>query len=353
MASLQMKGGSWYAIFSHGKKKEWVGLEVPDTVPKTEARKALDNLMVKRALGLDKPVSQEIGFDQFADIFWERRIGQITRMTKMSDSFRLKRLKAFFHTKPISKITAEDLEEFIAECRETSLKSKTINNYLMVIGNIFQKAVEWGYLQKKAWEKLPLQKVRDAKERYCMTLEDIEKFHQAMTKTRSKEFPLFCMFLMYTGMRHTEIVMLRWSDINFDKLIVLVQNKPDIGFSTKNNKPRAIPMLDKLNSYLQVQFERVLPQPSDPLFPVASKSPRPECTFQGAWKTCLEIAGLKGRGICPHILRHSMASHLVMQGVPLKVIQELLGHRDIGTTANVYSHLLYEAKREAMEKLPY
>jgi len=52
-----------------------------------------------------------------------------------------------------------------------------------------------------------------------------------------------------------------------------------------------------------------------------------------------------------HDLRHSAATLLLSMGVPMKVVQELLGHSSFSTTANVYSHVLPTMQQEAMEKM--
>jgi integrase len=61
-----------------------------------------------------------------------------------------------------------------------------------------------------------------------------------------------------------------------------------------------------------------------------------------------EAAGIRKIGW--HVLRHSFASQLVMRGVPLKAVQELLGHRDIRTTMR-YAHLSPQSRRDAVERL--
>ena len=65
----------------------------------------------------------------------------------------------------------------------------------------------------------------------------------------------------------------------------------------------------------------------------------------------LKKAGIAGRRIRLHDLRHGAATYMLAQGVSMKVVQEVLGHSQMSITADTYSHVLPELQREAAERL--
>lgn len=69
-----------------------------------------------------------------------------------------------------------------------------------------------------------------------------------------------------------------------------------------------------------------------------------------ALKNACKKAGLKG--VTPHTMRHTFASHLIMSGVDMRSVQRLLGHKNINTTM-VYSHLTEDHLARSVEKLPW
>jgi len=69
-----------------------------------------------------------------------------------------------------------------------------------------------------------------------------------------------------------------------------------------------------------------------------------------AFTDLLKQAEIVGRRIRLHDLRHGAATYMLAQGVPMKVVQEVLGHAQMSITSDTYSHVLPELQREAADR---
>ena len=137
------------------------------------------------------------------------------------------------------------------------------------------------------------------------------------------------------GLRVSEAVGLRMTDVHFDAGLIRVLGKGD--------KERLVPLgsagLGTLDTYVREDRSRRLKgRASDFLFPGRGKSGR--LTRQAAFcviRRLARAAGLPGE-ISPHTLRHAFATHLVRGGADLRSVQLLLGHSDLSTT-EIYTHV--------------
>jgi site-specific recombinase XerD len=150
------------------------------------------------------------------------------------------------------------------------------------------------------------------------------------------------LYLLYaSGMRISELVALKLSDLHFDTGYILVQGK--------GGKQRSVPITDiitdKLKQYMTTIHNQLIKQSHkeqvvEHLFPVVYGKKIKPISRQAFWiilkKICIH-AGIT-RSISPHQLRHSLATHLLKNGANLRSLQMLLGHEHIATVA-IYTHV--------------
>ncbi len=154
--------------------------------------------------------------------------------------------------------------------------------------------------------------------------------------------------LYATGLRVSELVGLRLSEISRDGRVLVVRGK--------GGKERMVPMtepaIDALAAWLPFRDRRAeRPTQSGTgapwVFPSRSADGHlTRIRFGQLLKQAATDAGIEPRRISPHVLRHSFASHLLAHGADLRSLQQMLGHADIGTT-QIYTHVL-EAKLAAL-----
>lgn len=235
----------------------------------------------------------------------------------------LRKFKNYFGNCPASSISQQKIEDYL---KEQKVSNASLNREIAVLKYMFKKAVEWGYLKENPAEKIKKLKIQEKKVRY-FTDKEIKK----ILASCDDEWKNIFLFFLYTGLRLSEFVNLSWNDIDFKKGLIAVQR-------TKSYKARYIPLSKEVKKILKKWKGREKP-----------------CLFTANYithkvKKICKQAGISD--VSPHVLRHTFASRLVMNGVPLRVVKELLGHSDIKTTM-VYSHLAPDYMKGIEEKLGY
>mgnify|MGYP001294093484 FL=1 len=165
-------------------------------------------------------------------------------------------------------------------------------------------------------------------------------------KLRHQRFLSQIEILYSTGMRVSELLSIKLSDLN--------QNNYFLNVMGKGSKERIVPLteeaVNETRHYLDLlacccDLEKELY-----LYPGSGKN---KCLsrqyFASELKAYSKKAGLDEKNISPHVLRHAFASHLLSNGADLRSVQQMLGHSDISTT-QIYTHILNEKLKTAVKE---
>jgi len=187
----------------------------------------------------------------------------------------------------------------------------------------------------KKWEHLPK----------ALTREEVMGFMEAgPASQRLAERDLAMLELLYSsGLRVSELVSLKVSDVNFEAGYLRVTGK--------GSKERMVPAnrraLDRVKRYaLGLRARLLKKRHSDYLFVTARGRPM---TRQRFWQSMKAMASLAGVKVSPHTLRHSFATHMLEGGADLRSLQRMLGHSDISTT-QIYTKVSMDRARKVYKQ---
>lgn len=247
-------------------------------------------------------------------------------------------LVPFFGETALGKIGVRDVEQFIAVSRGGSAP-KSIRNYLGTLHSIFDFA---GVRPNPvALARRPVAEDRDADIRF-LTEREVEKLINATPDDElgRTDRALYLVAAM-TGLRQGELFGLRWQDVDLKAKRVRVRRSfarrrggRDAQFGKPKSKrsSRSVPMHDRVAAELREHHERTPFKAHDELvFPhPLTGSPLDGSKALVRLRRSLDAAGL--RAVRFHDLRHTFGTRMAAVGVPMRTLQEWMGHRDIRTT---------------------
>ncbi len=207
-------------------------------------------------------------------------------------------------------------------------------NYIYLVTVVIKKFLEYNHIYfldeiiaPKRTKSLP--KSLNEKEVKSLLLaidwDENENKSKIITKMRDK---LILTLLYSTGLRVSELVNLIVKDIDFEERTILIRGKGD--------KDRVV-LFDKNTKNLILKYLNLREHENKYLFVNKKGAPITPRYIQLMIKKYGEKAGIKKK-ITPHILRHSYATHLLKNGVDIRVIQQLLGHASLSTT-QIYTNV--------------
>ncbi|MFN4300267.1 MAG: site-specific tyrosine recombinase XerD [Thermaurantimonas sp.] len=244
--------------------------------------------------------------------------------------------------KNVLNITLSDLETFIREST-TGLKSRSIARQITAIRQFYKFLQIEEYLQENPAELLELPKL----EKYLpevLNVDEINRIIEAIDVSTDEGFrnKTIIEVLYATGIRVSELVSLKLSDIYYEEGLIKVTGK--------GNKQRFVPIhqnaLHLLDIYTKEIRTKVIDEKKSKNYVFLNRrgAPLTRVMIFTFIKKYAEEAGIQKK-ISPHTFRHSFATHLVEAGADLRAVQDLLGHESILTT-EIYTHLSQKHLRD-------
>lgn len=370
---LSEKNGNYYAVLSYtdafGKRRtKWVNTGLPVRGNKKKAEAFL--MEERKKFQTAEPVTGGVLFADYIEQWLEVAKPTIAVATYASYCAMVKRVIApYFRERRITLqgLTPKDIQDFYLEKLKTVSASSVIH-YHANIHRALKHAVKLDLIPTNPADKVD----RPKKDRFIGSFYDAEEVNKLfeVSKGTKLEFPI--LFGAFYGLRRSEALGLKWDAIDFENDSITIRHT--VTSVTLDGKVQLIAAdTTKTKSSLRtlplVPFvkERLL------LLKKEQENNRRLCGRsyhkQYAGYVCINEMGdlikphyvteqfpklLDANGLRRirfHDLRHSCASLMLANGVPMKQIQDWLGHSDFSTTANIYAHLDYSTKLSSADAM--
>ena len=291
---------------------------------------------------MTSPSEQDL-IERFADALWmDRGLSAHTLAAYQAD------LRAFAdwlereRQRGLAAARRADLLDYLARLADQGRKPRSTARLLSCQRQFYQHLLRLGQIQEDPSARVetprlgrPLPKI--------LTEREVERLLAAPDtgEARGQRDRTMLEVLYATGLRVSELVRLRPDEVSLNQGVVRILGK--------GGRERLVPLGDEALAWLQ-EYERgaraelLGGRPGDYLFPTRRS---PCMTRQAFWQLIKRhalVAGIRG-DLSPHTLRHAFATHLLNHGADLRVVQLLLGHRDLSTT-QIYTHVARERLKQ-------
>ena len=374
---LTLKNGRYYAVLNYRnaggqRKTKWISLGLSEKGNKRKAEAELARLRAEfeppKEVG---DLSSDMLFADYLLEWLEIAKGRLAVATYSSYAAMIKKpVGPYFRQRNLTlrELEARHLQMFYSEMLR-KVKPNTVIHYHAIIHSALKYAVKTDMLVQNVADKVDRPK-KNGFQPVFLSAEEMQKMFEALRGTKL-ELPV--LVAAFYGFRRGEVLGLKWDAIDFERgtisvirtvTTITVEGKQmEIEQQSAKTKSslRTLPLIGSFREYfLQVKEAQELNKQVcgncynheyDGFVFVDELGERMRANYlTSAFPKFLEDHGLRRMRF--HDLRHSCASLLLANGVPLKHIQEWLGHSDFTTTANIYAHLDYKSKitsAQAME----
>ena len=374
---LTLKNGRYYAVLNYRnaggqRKTKWIALGLPEKGNKRKAEAELARLRAEfeppKEVG---DLSSDMLFADYLLEWLEIAKGRLAVATYSSYAAMIKKpVGPYFRQRNLTlrELEARHLQMFYSEMLR-KVKPNTVIHYHAIIHSALKYAVKTDMLVQNVADKVDRPK-KNSFQPVFLSAEEMQKMFEALRGTKL-ELPV--LVAAFYGFRRGEVLGLKWDAIDFERGTISVirtvttitvdgkQTEIEQQSAKTKSSLRTLPLIGSFREYfLQVKEAQELNKQIcgncynheyDGFVFVDELGERMRANYlTSAFPKFLESHGLRRMRF--HDLRHSCASLLLANGVPLKHIQEWLGHSDFTTTANIYAHLDYKSKitsAQAME----
>ena len=373
---LQEKKGLYYMVLSYKDKSgKRVSKWLPTGLPvKGNKKRAEDMLMAARAefVAGEAAIDRDMPFSSYLVQWMEIARSTLKPNTAAGYASMIQNpIAPYFQQRGITLggLQAVDIQMFYTS-QLKRVSANTVIHYHAIIHRALKYAVKTDLIDVNPADKVE----RPRKDRFTASFYDGNEVNRLFQAARGTPLELPVMLAAFYGLRRSEVVGLKWDAIDFENKTIAIRHTVTVcaekgrrievaADTTKTaSSRRTLPLVPAFQTKLaalkeQQEKNRILCGRSyctDYLgyVLVDAMGNRLKLSYiSTAFPALLKRNGL--RPIRFHDLRHSCASLLLKNGVPMKQIQEWLGHGDFSTTANIYAHLDAGSKltsAQAMEK---
>ena len=366
---LTLKNGRYYAVLNYRnaggqRKTKWIALGLPEKGNKRKAEAELARIRAEfeppKEVG---DLSSDMLFADYLLEWLEIAKGRLAVATYSSYAAMInKPIGPYFRQRNLTlrELEARHLQMFYSEMLR-KVKPNTVIHYHAIIHSALKYAVKTDMLVQNVADKVDRPK-KNSFQPVFLSAEEMQKMFEALRGTKL-ELPV--LVAAFYGFRRGEVLGLKWDAIDFERGTISVirtvttitvdgkQTEIEQQSAKTKSSLRTLPLIGSFREYfLQVKEAQELNKQVcgncynyeyDGFVFVDELGERMRVEYlTNAFPKFLESHGLRRMRF--HDLRHSCASLLLANGVPLKHIQEWLGHSDFTTTANIYAHLDYKSK---------
>lgn len=332
-----------------------------------KTQKELDDKIaeLKHQLSIGIRIDDDSTFNEVANIWIKNyRVVNNTPWAQSQERITHLHLIPYLGNIKVKQLTKFDLQSLMNTMRDDGFSTSTMKKARDIAAQIIEVAVDKKIILANPFKGVTVAEI-PPKERRALTEEEID----LVTRTwKGHRIGYAVMVMLFCGLRRGEILALDWSDFDFKekvlhvtKSVVFKKNVPIIKDPKSKAGIRDVPLPDFL-----IPILKGVPKQGMVFLPSQQGERMTGSAYDRAWDSYEHYLNIQAGGhtasrsrkklvvvdhITAHMLRHTYASLLYEAGVDLKSAQRILGHSDIETTIEIYTHLTKKKEAQAIDSI--